>query len=179
MTVNAVIETHNVHPKMKLNFDQVWQQTYRPKKKASVAVVKGHGRVRKHQPQKDVRLDTILGFRKSLTMVTSTWSEDEPGPIAFCITSKLMKTSDISAFNAKHLGKAYIIEAPGDTHFMDASTTIELWRELYALAAQRRRKDLGLPPDSPVYLLADAFSGNHATSMGEDIRRHELKTKES
>ena len=122
-------------------------------------------------PGRDIRLDTVLGFRASCTVVTSTWADGTHGPIGFSVPPGTLPEAFVQKANASHWGRCHIVVSRSETHFMCADTTIELWNNLYGPAFVLRRQALGLPSDALGMLLADAFTGNHATLAGEALRR--------
>ena len=167
-SIKDLFPTHGVDKRMGLNFDQLWQQGYRPKKLHLGVKDPEYDGV-------DIRLDSILGWRTSLTFVSSTWSDGSPGPVAFNVKHGILLEKDIKKINRSQLGLVYIMVSNTESHFMNADTTLELFRELYGPAFHARRRFLELDDTAPGLLLADAFTGNHASLKGEQERRALLK----
>ena len=126
----------NAIPAMTLNFDQLWQQLAAPKKRAI-----GHGiavgslvrgakkekrKQRAHQPTADIRLDTITGYRRAITTVTSTWGNGERGPIAFCVKPGFVAEAYIKQFNTQHKGRSYILVSETESHMMNAEAATQV-----------------------------------------------------
>lgn len=171
----------------------------------------------------------------SAEVLTSSWSDGTPGPIAFCCPDGALSVSEIQEFNASHVASAMVVPSGTNSHFMTSDTLLQVWEQLYspALAKQRSRslslcngccatfalycpttvlysvlycnfalycivvsqetrirmtstlEDLfgfgtvryGLKLDDPgaeAAFLADAWSGTHSSSKGEDARRPEI-----
>ena len=130
-------------------------------------------RVKSHDPEHDVRLDAISGWRGALTSVTSTWSDGTRGPLGFCVKEGFLPQKYIEKVNQspQNIGRVYICVIQTDSHMMTSETTLELWRNLYGPAMVQRRLLLNLPPGAKGLLIVDAFSGNHSFLGGEEQRR--------
>ena len=66
----------------------------------------------------------------------------------------------INELNKKYEGEIYIMTSGKHTHFMDAATTVDMWRQCFTAAFARRRHSLGLTLSARGGLLYDGFTGN-------------------
>lgn len=186
--LRGVVKERGISLHLVMNFDQLWQMLWRPKKRHCVWTlerseatsyketrrVRGkQSRIWKHRPSRDVRLDHVQNFRSGVTVVTSTWADGTPGPVGISIKPGFLGQRDISAFNKLHIGKYYIMESTCEsaTHFMNADTTVELIEKLIGPATMIQRRKWHLLDSDPAFLIADAFTGNYATGQGEHMRR--------
>ncbi|CAK9114704.1 Uncharacterized protein (Fragment), partial [Durusdinium trenchii] len=166
-----------VHGALVLNFDQVWRCAfqfngrlfYKPRE-----AVGERCSIKKAPHHVDKKLHYIKGCRKSLTVLTSSWSDGTPGPIAFCCPDGALSVSEIQEFNASHVASAMVVPSGTNSHFMTSDTLLQVWEQLYSPALAKQRSRYGLKLDDPgaeAAFLADAWSGTHSSSKGEDARR--------
>ena len=109
--------------------------------------------------------------RKSITIMTSSWGDMTPGPIALHLPQGLVAESSVREFNCTYRGRALALYSEGNSHFMTGQTFNELLAELYPDAFRMQRARHKLDGSVRGMILADAWLGYHATSSGEDLAR--------
>ena len=155
-----------------LNIDQVWRAGHAGTK---YCLRKGRDSVgkkgkKKGRPTNKVH-QHVAQARKSITIVTASWGDMTPGPIALHIPQGLVRESAVREFNASHRGRAYALYSETKSHFMTSQTFSELLENLYGDAYKLQRAKHKLDGTSRGMFLTDAWSGFHATSSGEDLAR--------
>ena len=73
-------------------------------------------------------------------VLTSSWSDGRPGPVAFCVAEGKLRPADIQKWNAEHVGSSLIISSQTPTHFMNAESLIVVLEQLYSPAFEAQRK---------------------------------------
>lgn len=157
-----------------LNIDQVWRAGHAGTKYVLRKERTQAGKKSKKKPiHKNVTQvhQNVQLARKSVTVVTSSWGDMTPGPLAIHIPQGMIKMSAIRDFNAKHVGKAFALFSESTSHFMTAQTFNELLAGLYGHAFSMQRQKYKLDGNCRGMFLADAWTGFHATSSGEDLQR--------
>lgn len=71
-------------------------------------------------------------------------------------------------------GIAYATTTRGNSHFMGAETTIEMFQSLFLPSFHLRREKLGRARERKGGVWSDGFSGNTAWRAGEDVRRERV-----
>ena len=93
-----------------------------PKRRRTTAL---EGAARDGQAE-DVRLDPIKDQRKSITIVTSTWANGSPGPLAICAAEGMISEKIRTSLNNKYKGQLLIMSSGSDVHFMNGETNMEM-----------------------------------------------------
>ena len=117
------------------------------------------------------RTDHIADARKSITVVTSSFSSGEPGPLAICVPDGWMKPALIDEFNCKWVGQAMVFSSQTESHFMTQETFLVYLHQLVTPALSRQRAHLGVPRTTKALLLADAWTGFHSHKSGMERAR--------
>ena len=117
------------------------------------------------------RTDFISDARKSVTVVTSSFSSGHPGPLAICVPDGFAKQSILDEFNQKWLGQAMVFTSQSSSHFMTAETFLVYLHQLITPALSRQRAILKVPKTTKALLLADAWSGFHSFKSGMERAR--------
>ena len=164
-----------VDMRLVLNIDQVWRAGYAGTK---YVLRKHRKKLGKRQSKKTAERNQLMDVhqnvqlaRKSITVVTSSWGDMTPGPLAIHIPQGLVKPSIVRDFNAKHRGVAFAAFSESSSHFMTSQTFNELLVGIYGDAFSKQRKKYQLDGTIRGMFLADAWTGFHATSGGEDLQR--------
>lgn len=77
-------------------------------------------------------------------VLTSTWSDGQPGPLAYCVPEGRLTHEKISSYNQAHKGTSMIVTSGTKSHFMSAETLNIIMEQLYSPAfARQRAKHLG------------------------------------
>ena len=113
----------------------------------------------------------MTNARKSITAITSTWSDGSPGPLGLCLPTGVMSQDDIAAFNQQFYSRALLICSESRSHFMTSDTYLILLKELVSTAFEQQRVKHNIPADSPGLLLCDGWSGFHSFKTGHDLIR--------
>lgn len=117
------------------------------------------------------RSDYISDHRKSVTIVTSSWSSGHGGPLGICVPDSFMPQKEVDQFNAEHLGEAMIFKSETSSHFMCGETFLVMLHGLVSPALMKQRQKLGVPRDTKALLLVDAWTGFHSSKTGLDAAR--------
>lgn len=117
------------------------------------------------------RSDYIPEHRRSVTVVTSTFSSGEPGPLGICIADSFLKQDVIDEFNAKYRGRCLLFRSQSTSHFMTGETFVLLLHQLVGPALMLQRERLKVAPDTQAPLLCDAWTGFHSRLSGLDSAR--------
>lgn len=117
------------------------------------------------------RSDYVPESRKSITLVTSTWSSGHAGPLGICVPDNFLRQEQIDSFNEEWKGEALIFKSQSSRHFMCAETFIVLLHQLLTPAVALQRHKLGVDHTARALLLADAWSGFHAQKDGMETAR--------
>ena len=136
-----------------------------PIKKTDAPGKKQHG-------HKIARTDWMNGARKSITILTTTWSDGSPGPLGICTPENFLRQDKINELNERFRGRAHVICSETKTHFMNSSTWVVLLKGLLTDAFALQRKRYGLPENTQGLLLCDGWTGFHAWRDGSDQSRH-------
>ncbi|CAK9092325.1 Uncharacterized protein (Fragment) [Durusdinium trenchii] len=171
-----LIHKKGVHKFLLLNFDQVWRNNWNMAKfklafKDRVNIGR-KGNKAQIGPREDKKLHHIRGSRQSMTVLTSSWSDGRPGPVAFCVAEGKLRPADIQKWNAEHVGSSLIISSQTPTHFMNAESLIVVLEQLYSPAFEAQRKRYNLSAHDRGALLADAWTGTFSQAAGMNLRRH-------
>lgn len=117
------------------------------------------------------RTDYVADSRKSVTVVTSTWSSGEAGPLGICVPDGFMGQAEMESFNQQWLGQAFIFRSESVSHFMTSDTYLVLLHGLISPALSRQRQKLGVPATTKALLLCDGWTGFHSHKAGADTAR--------
>lgn len=110
-----------VDKRLVLNFDQVWRCAYRPNKRVWRKVPRKHGlsAAAKAAARASNTNHTNVGrSRKSITVITSSWSDGSSGPLGFCLPTSLLPHKVVETFNKNHKGISYAFPSGTKSHFM-------------------------------------------------------------
>ncbi|CAK9022189.1 unnamed protein product [Durusdinium trenchii] len=105
-------EGEGIHPGLILNFDQVWRAAFQwtgklwYKDRNQVAE---RGMAKKAPGTLNKKHVYVKGSRRSLTAMTSTWSDGSRGPICFSCPEGSIDATTIRKFNDEHVGTAMIL----------------------------------------------------------------------
>lgn len=74
-------------------------------------------------------------------VLTTSWSDGTPGPIAFCVAEGHISGQDIVDYNLKNYGRSMVVTSGGSSHFMTGETMMIMMEQLIspALKLQRER----------------------------------------
>ncbi|CAK8989314.1 Uncharacterized protein (Fragment), partial [Durusdinium trenchii] len=114
------------------------------------------------------RSDYVPDARKSITVVTSSWSDGTAGPLGLCFPDGSLRQEDVDTFNKTHEGVAMIFASQTSSHFMTAETFMVYLHGLLTPALSLQRKKLGVASSTMALLLCDAWTGFHACKNGLD-----------
>lgn len=119
---------------------------------------------------KDARADNIGGARHALTIVTSLWGNGEAGPLTIVLPVGFLKDEERQQLETRFLSSGRA------SHFMNAEIVVEFMEGVLGDAFEKRRTRLGERygcsfQDEWGLLLADSFTGHHATNHGSDLQR--------
>lgn len=117
------------------------------------------------------RTDNFSGWRKSVTVMTSLWSDGSRGPLAICIAEGFLKPQVIEEFNSRHRGTCYIFTSYGKTHFMSGESLIRYMKGVLTDAFALQRAKHSLSDSCRGLLLYDAWTGYHTFRDGLDLAR--------
>ena len=117
------------------------------------------------------RNDHISDARKSITVVTSTYSSGHGGPLGICIPDHFLAQKEIDDFNRQHTGECFIFRSQSTTHFMCGESFLTLLHGLIGPSLVRQRQRWKLPENTPALLLCDAWTGFHSQLQGLDCAR--------
>lgn len=117
------------------------------------------------------RSDYVSDFRRSVTIVTSSFSSGHGGPLGVCVPDGFMTQEAIDTFNSQWTGVCWVFASQSQSHFMSGETFVSYLHGLVTPALARHRQRLGLPPDARALLLCDAWSGFHSHKTGLDAAR--------
>ena len=181
---------NNVPLGLVLNFDHVWKSAYRPKKRAlrkqrhllgqpvqprrtaaqrratmtaSATHTVRSSRRRGGRGTECTRVDAIRNWRKSMTVITSTWGNGTRGPLAFCCPDGMISREFRESFNAANQGTFYIMCSGTPSHFTNSETNFELFEKLYTPAYKLQRAILGLTHADTGLIICDACPSVHST----------------
>lgn len=128
-------------------------------------------RGQKQHGAKIARTDNMTNCRKSITCITSTWSDGSGGPIGLCLPTNVLDQEAINAFNEKYYGRAFLLCSESTSHFMTSDTYLILMKELISTAFEQQRVKHNVSRDTPGLLLCDGWSGFHSYKSGHDLVR--------
>ena len=125
----------------------------------------------KQQGHMICRTDHIADARRSITVVTSSFSSGTAGPLAICVPDGWMKPALLDEFNRKWIGQAMVFSSQTESHFMTQETFLVYLHQLVTPALSRQRAHLGVPKTTKALLLADAWTGFHSHKSGMERAR--------
>lgn len=117
------------------------------------------------------RTDYFAGYRKSLTIVTSTWSDGSRGPLGICFPEQFIDADTVAEFNRKHRGRAFAFSSQQASHFMTGPTFVKMMHGMLTDATALQRKKHRLSHHIRGLLLLDAWTGFHSFRDGLDLAR--------
>lgn len=117
------------------------------------------------------RTDYFAGYRKSLTIVTSTWSDGSRGPLGICFPEQFIDADTVAEFNRKHRGRAFAFSSQQASHFMTGPTFVKMMHGMLTDAIALQRKKHRLSHHIRGLLLLDAWTGFHSFRDGLDLAR--------
>ena len=138
----GLIDKQGVHAGMILNFDQLWRTSWasgaRLLFKAGCA---GQQAPRKKAPARaSKKIHTVKHVRRSITALTSSWSDGTGGPICFSIPEGRMTHAQMTEWNKTHIGRSYVLSSGTKSHFMSADTLLQVFEQVYSPALQMQRE---------------------------------------
>lgn len=63
-------------------------------------------------------------------VLTTSWSDGAPGPLAFCVPEGRMTAAEMNAWNLSHEGTSYVLSSGSNTHFMTGESWCVLLEQL-------------------------------------------------
>lgn len=125
---------------------------------------------------RDARADNIGGARHALTIVSSLWGNGEAGPLTVVLPVGFLKDEERHKLELQFAPDVYFLSSGRASHFMNAEIVVEFMEGVLGDAFQKRRTRLGERygrsfEDEWGLLLADSFTGHHATNQGSDLQR--------
>lgn len=155
-----------------LNIDQVWRSGHAG---ANYCLRKNRNHIgakskKTKKPSASQVHQNVQQARKSITVMTASWGDMTPGPIALHIPQGMVREADVRSFNEQYRGRAYALYSEGSSHFMTSQTFNELLTNLYNDAFKLQRKH-SLSGSTKGMFPADSWTGFHAVSQGEDLVR--------
>ena len=165
----AQMIAEGVHRFLILNYDQLWRNSWcMSKHKIAWKDRQAVGTRARKCPagaRQDKKIHAVRGSRRSMTatwpsqkehglkhvqyciwfllqVLTTSWSDGTPGPIAFCVPEGKMPSAEIQKWNREHVGRSLIITSQTPTHFMNGEILVVIMEQLFspALEAQRARQ---------------------------------------
>ena len=125
---------------------------------------------------KDARADNIGGARHALTIVTSLWENGEAGLLTIVFPVGFLKDEERQQLQLRFAPDVYFLSSGRASHFMNAEIVVEFMEGVLRDVFEKRRTRLGERygrsfQDEWGLLLADSFTGHHATNQGSDLQR--------
>ncbi|CAK9082833.1 unnamed protein product [Durusdinium trenchii] len=121
--------------------------------------------------REDKKIHSVRGSRRSVTVLTTSWSDGTPGPIAFCVAEGHISGQDIVDYNLKNYGRSMVVTSGGSSHFMTGETMMIMMEQLISPALKLQRERHGLSDQDRAALLCDAWTGSFSKHGGLDFRR--------
>ena len=72
-------------------------------------------------------------------VLTSSFSDGAPGPVAFCLPEGKISPQEALAFNRANHGRAYVLTSGTDSHFMTGEVLAVLLDQLISPALEKQR----------------------------------------
>lgn len=85
-------------------------------------------------------LIVCLDLSQILEALTSSWSNGVAGPICFCLAEGSAPAAKVREWNCQHVGEAMIIFSGTNSHFMSASSLLEVLDQCYSVALEKQRQ---------------------------------------
>jgi len=63
-------------------------------------------------------------------VLTTSWSDGTPRPLAFCVPEGRMTAAEMNAWNLSHEGTSYVLSSGSNTHFMPGESWCVLLEQL-------------------------------------------------
>ena len=126
---------------------------------------------KKQHGHKIARTDAFTGARKSVTVMTTTWSDGSPGPLGVSVPEGMLSSDTISDLNKTFMCRAFVLSSEQKSHFMTAETWLSMLKGMMTNAFAQQRKKLRLNHDAPGLLLCDGWTGFHSWRTGLDAAR--------